>query len=230
MKKLKKLPEYIRQKFFTVCDIIQKYRRTRYMQSFRKRLNNKDFTLISNNCNGGVVSHDLGLRFNSPTINLAIPFGDYVKYLQKFEYYNSLELEFVENTEKSYPVGKLEDVRLLFVHYKTQQEAKEKWENRKKRINKENIFVIFTEQKGCTYQNLKDFDKLPYDNKVVFTSNKYDDIKSAIFIKENKDPEEGVVSFFDFLNHFTKKRKYDVFDWVSWFNGERDLKKLDLQK
>lgn len=38
----------------------------------RLRLQNKDFSIISNHCMGGIISHDLGLEFKSPTVNLKI--------------------------------------------------------------------------------------------------------------------------------------------------------------
>ena len=36
----------------------------------RLDLKNSDFTIISSNCLGGVISHKLGLKFMSPTVNL----------------------------------------------------------------------------------------------------------------------------------------------------------------
>lgn len=36
----------------------------------RKELQNHDFTIICNNCTGGIISHDLGCEFKSPTVNL----------------------------------------------------------------------------------------------------------------------------------------------------------------
>lgn len=36
----------------------------------RKRLKNTDFSLITNNCVGGIISHDMHLQFRSPTVNL----------------------------------------------------------------------------------------------------------------------------------------------------------------
>ena len=43
-------------------------------------LKNKDFTIISHNCVGGVIYHDLGLKFNTPTINLFFMAKDFIKY------------------------------------------------------------------------------------------------------------------------------------------------------
>ena len=38
--------------------------------SMRLRLKNKDFSILAPTCIGGVISHRLGLKFLSPTINL----------------------------------------------------------------------------------------------------------------------------------------------------------------
>lgn len=44
--------------------------RTFVNRANRNRLINQDFSLLCNNCNGGVICHDLGLQFRSPTVNL----------------------------------------------------------------------------------------------------------------------------------------------------------------
>ena len=172
-KLIQKIFSYIRQKIFNFLYKIQLKRRNHFLNKQRELLKNKDFTLIANNCNGGVLSHELGLRFNSPLVNLFINTEDYVKYLKNFDYYNSLTLSFVTDDTKSYPIGKLDDVTIDFVHYKSNEEAEQKWEERKKRINKNNMFIIFTEQNDCTEQCLKEFDNLPFENKVVFTYKKH---------------------------------------------------------
>ena len=224
--KIKKVPLYIKGKILALLDVIQIKRRKSYIKKERLRLKNKKITLISNNCNGGVLLHELGLKFNSPFVNLNIPAKDYIKYLSRFEYYNSLTLSFDESLDKKYPVGKLDDVTIEFIHYKSKEEALTKWEERKKRMNEENLFIIFTEQADCNVEILEAFDRLPFQNKVVFTYREYKHLKSALYLKEFKDNPLGVHMFLGFKNHFSSKRRYDVFDFVSWFNGETDLKKL----
>lgn len=62
----------------------------------RRRLKNHDFTIIANNCIAGCVLHDLGMQFDTPTINLYIPFPDYtifVKNLRKFVYSDICEVK-----------------------------------------------------------------------------------------------------------------------------------------
>lgn len=222
-KLIQKIFSYIRQKIFNFLYKIQLKRRNHFLNKQRELLKNKDFTLIANNCNGGVLSHELGLRFNSPLVNLFINTEDYVKYLKNFDYYNSLTLSFVTDDTKSYPIGKLDDVTIDFVHYKSNEEAEQKWEERKKRINKNNMFIIFTEQNDCTEQCLKEFDNLPFENKVVFTYKKHDSIKSAVFVKKYENSHDGVTMFLDFEDRFSIKRNYDCFDFITWFNGEKNL-------
>jgi uncharacterized protein (DUF1919 family) len=62
-------------------------------RELRARLRNQSPSIIANNCNGGVISHDLGLRFMSPTVNLYFQFPDYIRFLQRLDYYLSLPPE-----------------------------------------------------------------------------------------------------------------------------------------
>lgn len=184
-----------------------------------KRLKNKDFSLIASNCNGTFISHDLNLQFRSPFINLWIKPNDFIKYLQNIDYYMKCELKFTSEKGINYPIGLLDDIKIYFQHYKSENEAKEKWIERTKRINLNNLFILFTDRDGCTYQNLLEFDKLPYKNKVVFTHKPYKEIKSAFYIKGFEN-EDSVGMCFEYLNKFTGKKIYDAFDYIKWFNGE----------
>lgn len=149
----------------------------------RKLLINSNFSVISSNCIGGMMLHDLGLPFNSPFVNLYLNANDFIKYLKDMKYYNSQELCEGEKTEK-YPVGYLKDIKIHFVHYKNFQEAKTCWYRRLKRINYSNMYIIHTDRDASSQlQQLKEFDNLPYKHKVVFTHLKMPNIKSAYYIK-----------------------------------------------
>ena len=198
-------------------------RREKINRRNRERLKNKDFTLIASNCNGGVLYHDLGLPFRSQFINLWIYPKDFMKYLRNFDYYNSIDdIHFLpENLKRGheYPIGLIDDVEVHFVHYKTDEEALEKWNIRKKRINKDNVFVMMSEQNRCTKEDLREFDKLPYTNKVVFTKQPYEEVKSAFYIKGfGRKSELGAALAFKSI--FSAKRYYDQFPYVDWFNGD----------
>lgn len=152
-----------------------------------QRLKNRDFSLVASNCNGSLILHDLGLRFNSPFVNLWIKPKDYIKMLSNFEWYMDQELKFVKEDGIDYPIGIINEVRIYFQHYNSEDEAKAIWQKRKERINYNNLFVMFTERDGCTYEDLKAFDELPFNNKIVFTKKEYPHIKSSFYIKGFED-------------------------------------------
>ncbi|MBR2215117.1 MAG: DUF1919 domain-containing protein [Selenomonadaceae bacterium] len=76
----------------------------RYQQS---RLQNRNFSLIASNCNGGVMLHDLGLRFNSPFVNLWVRPTEFVLMCENLSYYLGQDLEFIREDDISYPIGLL---------------------------------------------------------------------------------------------------------------------------
>lgn len=131
--KIKKIPPFVKQKFLNLLYKIQLLRRKSVTKKQIKRLQNRDFTLIANNCNGCVLLHELGIKFNSQFVNLAIYPVHYIKYLSKFDYYNELDVTFIEDNSVPYPVGMVGDVRIDFVHYKSKEEARTKWNERKKK-------------------------------------------------------------------------------------------------
>lgn len=184
----------------------------------KKRLKNTDFSLIASNCNGGIMLNDLGLRFNSPFINLWLKPDDYIKLLNNLDYYLNCPMMFVKEDNITYPIGELNDVRIYFQHYETNQEALEKWNERLKRFNKDNLFILFSDRDNCTLENLQDFDNLPYKNKVVLTHIPYPNIKSAVYIKGFED-NDSIGDIWANKNKSTNKRYIDVFDYVKWLNG-----------
>lgn len=192
-----------------------------YLEIKRKKLKNKYPTIISSNCNGGIILHDMELKFNTPTINLWFTAGDFLKFVSDLDSYLTGKL-IETNGLAEYPVGRLNDIDIYFMHYKTFEEAEAKWEERKKRINKDNIFIMMTDQAGCTYEDIKAFDSLPYKNKVIFTHVPYDEFQSTYYIKGFESAGEvGVLS--DWKPGFFMRRFLDDYDYVSFLN--RGLKK-----
>lgn len=195
----------------------------------KKRLKNKDFSIISSNCNGGGILHDLGVRFNSPFINLWMKPDDFIKFCKNINYYLNCRLCFVEEKGVSYPVGVLEDIRIYFMHYTNADEAKAKWVERVKRVNFNNLYFMLTDRDECSYQNLKEFDDLPYKNKVVFTHKPYPEIKSSYYIKGFEN-QASVGMLMEYKNKFSVKKYYDDFDYVAWFNHNNLDKKKCLSR
>lgn len=183
---------------------------------YLQRPNNYDFSIVSSNCNGGVILHDMNLRFNSPFVNLWIKPNDFIKILNDLEFYMRQRMEFVSEKGVNYPIGEINGCRLYFEHYKNTSDALDSWNRRRERINFDNIFVMFTDRDGCTYENLFQFDKIPY-SKVVFTHCPYPEIKSSFYIKGFEN-EECVGILTDYKPHCFGKRYLDDFDFHSWLN------------
>lgn len=185
----------------------------------KKHLKNKNFTIISSNCVGGIIYHDLGLPFLTPTVNLSFDMNDFVKFVSNLKYYIDKDLIKLD-TNKEYPIGVIEDIKINFIHYKTFEEAKTKWDERKQRINYDNLFIIGTDKDNCTYETLKAFENLPYENKIIFTHIDYSEISSSYCIKGFEDKNElGVIT--NFKEGFLMRRYLDNFDYISFLNNTR---------
>ena len=180
---------------------------------------NKTPTIISNNCLGGIISHDLGIPFNSPCVNQGMIARDYIKFLNNREQYLSLTPIplhcFYRDTK--FMMTQLGDIICLFAHEESVEVAVAKWEKRKSRINKDNMYIFMTDALECTYEDIQNFDALPYQHKVILTHKPYPEIKSAFYMKgfEN-DGEVGVLS--DWKPGYWKRRYIDEYDYVSFLN------------
>lgn len=51
----------------------------------KSKLKNKSFSLISGDCLGGIVLHDLHLQFNSPTVNCWMYPKDFIKFVNNLK-------------------------------------------------------------------------------------------------------------------------------------------------
>ena len=68
-----------------------------------------------------------------------------------------------------YPIGLINNkIEIHFLHYKTEKEAKSKWNRRVKRINWNNLYIKMDDRDGCTLDIIKRFDQLPFKNKIFF--------------------------------------------------------------
>lgn len=188
-----------------------------YKKRKKHRLKNKNVSIIASNCSGTFMYHDLRIPYLTPTINLSIEMNDFVKMIKNLKWY--MEQELVEAKEEAKcPVGILGDIKIYFIHYDSFYESKAKWEERKKRINWDNIFIVGSEKDGCTYETIKNFEELPYKNKVIFTYKEYPEFSSAYCMERFKGKEElGVIT--DFKSQLLKRRYLDDFNYVDFLNN-----------
>ena len=204
----------------------------RFFSSFqRSKLKNKDFSIIGNNCFVGGMYHKFGLAYTTPTIWTYIFPEEYIRFLGNLDWYLKQPLKFKKETNhlmahrfckimnRNYPIGVLgEDVEVHFMHYHTEKEALEKWNRRIKRVNLNNLFIVFSDGVEFKEELLERYEKLPFKHKIFFSSKPYSRYKSTVFVKDYANATHVYDS--------THNRKYEKYlDLVKWLNGEANFLK-----
>jgi uncharacterized protein (DUF1919 family) len=186
------------------------------------RLKNRTFTLISNDCWGAEVYRDFNLPYNTPFVGLMLMAPCYLALIRDLKYYLEGELRFKDRSKydypnelrekKHFPIGVLgapgNEVEVHFLHYDSEEEARQKWTRRVARINWQNLVVKFDGSKDyCTDEILAAFDALAF-RKVCFTAEAKSNIQSSIHIQDWV--ADGKTLF---------KRCLPEFDVADWLNG-----------
>ena len=181
----------------------------------------RDFSVISNNCWGGWVYRILKMPYLSPTAGLFFMAEDYIKLIKDLHKYMDSKLEFIPAEESKYyeylkergfhiyPIARLDDIEVVFRHYKTNEEAAQKWYRRKDRINYNNIIFKFSRMYDCTEKEMAEFAALDFKNKILINDRrdvKYDceiyaDLESDEYgIVNDTQPFPGKVNIIKILN------------------------------
>ena len=138
------------------------------MEASKARLVNSNVSVFSSNCVGGVICHDLGIRFNSPTVNLFMVPADFVKFASDPETFLSQPVERVD-TGTSYPVGRLGEITLHFMHYASFTEAEAAWKRRCTRVDLDNSRWILVDRDGLDEETAQAFEAIPREGKVLLS-------------------------------------------------------------
>ena len=185
---------------------------------------NKNFTIISRDCVGGLIYHQYGTKFLSPTINLYIKLNEFNYFCLYLEEYIRGKMIEISEEEKNFPIGllipksnKLPKIRIYFMHYNSFEEAIKKWNERKERINWNNIYIVNNcttkdSMKLLNKQIVDDFNKIKY-KKMIFVKERHGFnnefiIKDDKGIIEKRNENSWKYVFNDFnLNHFLNKKE-----------------------
>lgn len=201
---------------------------TRYIK-YRRKLTNKNFTIISQNCIGGVIYHQLGMDFKSPTINMFLEDDNFIKLVYNFRHYMGINPEpllecYVDPLDDNvrYPKIKIEDIEICCLHYKNCKDAIDAWNRRRKRVNFDNIYVIANSWNlhndidnikkiaMCPYKTVV-FSTIdvPFDNVILLNGEGWK-LDSRNILRPNLTDDVPGKSY----KYFEK-----LFDYVSWLNG-----------
>ena len=164
-----------------MSSVVHKWRRA----LAKRRLKGAKFSIISNNCWGAHVYQTIGRQYNTPFVGLFISPASYLRLLLKFPKCLLLPIEFKPVSDEAWvnqeraaysnqwPIGSLGNgVEIQFMHYKSEAEAREKWARRVARLppQPEQWFFKFCDRDGCTAEQIALFDRLPFQNKIFFTT------------------------------------------------------------
>lgn len=205
--------------------LAHKERASSIIPNIRKRLKRCSFSIISNTCLGTYLYRDFDIPYLSPTIGLYILPSDFVKFCSHLSFYLSLELEEVFSSFP-FPIGKLGDIYIYFVHYSSFKEAKELWDLRKKSIDYEHLYFLMTDRVvfygddvcSCSVDVIEQFVRLASKNKLVFTHRASSLPNTAYLIGyENDEVVPTITHYVD----CSGKKFYDFssVDLIDWING-----------
>lgn len=199
-------------------------KRELWLKQLQRRNHNHDFSLITNDCVGGVICHDLGEQFRSPTVNLWIPNTQFLPFAQNLAYYLSCEMINTPDASKTYPVGTIvpkdDDhipIQVYFEHYTSFEAAYAKWQKRSRRVNYDRLYFIwhFFDEENTV--DLRAFDQWNV-NKLIILHAPLDDIQhAAVTDCYNQNPRHGKL-----LNVIeqTGRRYLDEIDYLGFLNGK----------
>lgn len=196
-----------------------------YRKRLVRRLTNLAPSILSLDCVGGVMAHDLRLRFNSPTVNLFFEScGDFIDYVADLRYYSQAELcecPYAYEGARRYPVGMLKgngtlpDIKIHFLHYRSFEEAREKWLERSGRLDFDNLCVVMQVAK-LDEGLLERFERLPIPRKVILAYETLPLQSPSIFKMRSLD--SFVPGRILDYNGLSGRRYLDDFDYVAFLN------------
>lgn len=209
-RKIKKLKKRTAEFFYNL--------RRKIVKRFVKR---RDFSIISNNCWAGRVYQYLDMPYLSPTAGLYFFAPDYIRFVSNLKHYLGCKLEFInpedskyyellkERNQLSVPVALLDDVEIIFLHYKTPEEAAEKWYRRAARVNYDNLYVKLSRMNLCTEKEMAEFAELPFENKILLNNRRKKRYRCEIrfsvededgYMKSDTNPFPGNINLIKLLN------------------------------
>lgn len=207
------MPKHSRIEAFKIA------RRELAARMMQLRVRSRNFTIISNDCFGGMAYEELGMRYESPFVGLFVVPEDYVRLLQNLresvegpirfraesqhERINAWRAE----TRRRYPVGVIGDgVELHFLHYLDPATAESKWRRRVARIHWHNLRVKMGWHEHPRIEALlQEFDALPFESKLIVAPQPIPGTRSCIALR-------------DFSTDGTQQywRAHKAFDVAAW--------------
>lgn len=189
----------------------------------RRRVRERRFSIVSNNCWGAAIYPALGLEYQTPFVGLFLMPDCYLAMLSDLRRRLSCKLTFLEESryvsvnalrnEKGtfWPIGCLgEGVEIHFMHYADRGEAVAKWERRLSRFasDDDGVAIKLCDRDSLTEEQARAFDRLGFGRKVLFTSMSLPGVSCAVRVP-GPTPDGAALMY-------TCRSRFDV---AGWLNG-----------
>jgi uncharacterized protein (DUF1919 family) len=184
--------------------------RTALARAISQQLLPKSFCIISDDCWGGQLYRQLRLQYATPTAGLWIEPKEYLDFLNNMLQRKKHSLEFLPS-DKGYPLATCLGSTLHFMHYSSEEEARDKFTRRFDRINWNRILVkIDFGKPGYTTEDIERWNNIRLANSIAFYSSATHLPNSGVF--------NGILIpdwVIDGAAMFDITRKYfNIFAWV----------------
>lgn len=142
---------------------------------------------------------------------------DFKKLISNLEYYLSLSpVQYTNPDFPNTPAALLGDIILHFTHYNTFEEGRDAWNNRRGRVDYNNLYIIISDI-DLTDQDIADLSKVKCKKLVVMTAREYD-YEYCLHIPAFKGKKYVGQLLGKTISGKWKFEKY--FDFVGWVNSE----------
>jgi len=121
--------------------ILRSFRKKLVRRYINHRLIRKDYTVISDDCWGGRLYADLGLKCRSPFILMGFTASEYINFLCQCREPGALDVISISSEERGYPIIQTRHARLFGQHYTSEAIFRTTYERRCKTILWDRVFI-----------------------------------------------------------------------------------------
>ena len=205
----------------SIKEKIKKIWRFPYKKYFQMKTKGSNVRILSSNCIGGLLYHDMGKSFDSPTINCTVFGMDFIELCNNPEKYFTIVPTFSGKHKQGYPIADVGGIKVNCVHYKNIDDFNEKWLRRCERFllnSEKEIVVISCDAQIKTDEEIEAFHNLPY-RKVCFTVNPEPKYPEFVYVPCYADQERvGDLTAYAGLTGERIFQKY--FNFIEFLNGK----------
>lgn len=134
----------------------------------RRRLRERDVTILSDDCWGGKLYKELGLPCRSPLVSLGVHVAEYLDLLFHIKERGALEVTGCATHPQGYPLLRTPYAWLYGFHYRSHEEFLQSYERRRKRMVWDKLFIkIDLGKDECRPEHIARWNELRLPNSIA---------------------------------------------------------------